>query len=152
MLKRTDLEIGLPKNPCSSFMVGNSQASCSSLEDAILMYCKGGGCNFSATKHFDLLVSFKDSLSEGSVMVTLQYSVAPDGQYYLLLQQATELLRYIIQDAGKRASNVIALLVLPFLLSHTVLIGYHRWRLCRWQSCTRHPLRPSSPTPFRPNS
>ena len=152
VLKRTGLEIGLPERSCSSFMVGISQASCSSFGDTVLMYRKGGGYIFSATKQFDLLWSFKDSLSKDSAMIILQYSVAPDGQYPLQLQQATELLRYIIQDAGKKASNVNPLPVLPGCSSLTMLIGYYRRRLCRWKSFTRRHFPPSSPTPFGPNS
>ena len=151
MLKRTGLEIGLPERSCSSFMVDISQASRLSFGDTVLMYCKGGGYIFPATKQFDLLWSFKDNLSQDSAMIILQYSVAPDGQYPLQLQQGTELLRYIIQDAGKKASNVIPLLLLPDCSSLTMLIGYYRSRLCRWKSCTRRSFPPSSPTPFRPN-
>ncbi|MCJ1462247.1 hypothetical protein MMC07_000847 [Pseudocyphellaria aurata] len=73
----------------------------------ILLFFHGGGYIYPATKQFDFLWCLKESVSDDLAVVVLQYSLAPGGQYPLQLRQGVELLRHIIHDADKKASNVI---------------------------------------------
>lgn len=84
----------------------------------MLIVHKGGGYIYPATKQFDFLWCLKDSVSDDLAVVVLQYSLAPGGQYPLQLRQAVELLRYIIHDADKKASNVNSLYLTISVLTH----------------------------------
>lgn len=59
-----------------------------------------------AAAHFDFGHELKQQLDSNTAVVVLSYSLAPEYPYPTQLQQATALVRYLIEEAGKRPENV----------------------------------------------
>ena len=66
----------------------------------------GGGYVKPATTQLELLWDLKKTLGSQLAICLISYSLAPRAQYPVQLQQAIGLLRYLMNDAGKKPENV----------------------------------------------
>ncbi|KAK3619502.1 hypothetical protein LTR56_024003 [Elasticomyces elasticus] len=80
------------------------------LSRTTILFLHGGGYNLAATAgHFEWLWELKQDLGQQSSIsvVVPSYTLAPKGQYPLQLQQAAEVLQWLITKQGKSAGNII---------------------------------------------
>ena len=59
-----------------------------------------------ATTQFELLWDLKKTFSPELTICLLSYSLAPEAQYPVQLQQAIGLFKYLLEDKGKKPENV----------------------------------------------
>ena len=59
-----------------------------------------------ATTQLELLWDIKKSLTSHLTICLLSYTLAPEAQYPVQLQQAIDLLRCLVVDGGRKPENV----------------------------------------------
>ena len=74
--------------------------------DSLILEVGGGYVLPAAVAHFDIGHELKHYLDSNTAVIVLSYSLAPEFPYPIQLQQATALLRYLIEEVGKRPENV----------------------------------------------
>lgn len=81
----------------------------SKLAQSTILFLHGGGYNLAANAgHFEWLWELKNDLAQqASISIVVpSYTLAPEGQYPLQLQQAAEMLQWLIAKQGKSPGNV----------------------------------------------
>ncbi|TKA70168.1 hypothetical protein B0A55_05822 [Friedmanniomyces simplex] len=80
------------------------------LSRSTILFLHGGGFNLAASAgHVEWLWELKNDLAQqASISVVIpSYTLAPEGQYPLQLQQAAETLQWLVEKQGKSPGNII---------------------------------------------